>query len=192
MSNVFFEAFKTVNVEKSLERLKPNEMFACQYIYDKIGNVDVSKNECFQEKYNFFYRIRRVDEWKVLYYSLLEESKKKPFDFKGLIYKMYNNTNEKYIETVYVTKLIATINSNMPIWDSHVALKTNIKHSVSRDPIRRIEINASRYSLLVKDFDEYMRSDDAKKKIAAFDKRFEEFKNIPNAKKIDFILWASI
>ena len=86
------------------------------YIMEWFNEVDVSKDEEFQRKFTGFYRIRRSRELFLdKYYSYMESLKGSKPSFGEIIRKI--NTFIGSIEPSFSSKLLATLDPNMPVWD---------------------------------------------------------------------------
>jgi len=77
---------------------------------------NVAQDENFQRKYNAFYRVRQRDEnWYKVYYQLMEEKKGQNISFPEVL--RYFKVNLNRYEPSFSSKLVATHNPNMPVWD---------------------------------------------------------------------------
>ena len=72
----------------------------------------------FQRTFNSFYRVRRNAEWQSVYYDLFEEVKDSRPTFEYIIRALFKATGN--IEASFYSKMLATINTDMPIWDRYV------------------------------------------------------------------------
>ena len=81
--------------------------------------------------------------------------------------------------------MLATINTNYPIWDSQVVRALNI--TLEGDD--KIDSYVKAYDGLTKTIKEYIESEDGKLAIELFDKQFPNYTWVSNYKKIDFYLW---
>ena len=90
-------------------------------IMEMVRKTDVSSDPDFQRNFNGFYRVRRNVEWRKVYYDLFESVKGSNPSFEYIIRTMYEATGN--IEASFSSKMLATINSDMPIWDRYVIQK---------------------------------------------------------------------
>lgn len=96
------------------------------YIKENINKCDVSSNLEFQKRFNAFYRVRRDAKWRKLFYTYFESIKnKKNITFDEILDYMYKETGN--IEASFCSKLLSTINPNMPIWDQYVLKNLNLE-----------------------------------------------------------------
>ena len=113
-----------VDLKAAVEVLKQRERDIERYAYimEQVWKVDVSQNEDFQRVFNAFYRVRRDDEWRKTFYALFEKVKQNPQSrFDRTLEKFHAKTSN--IEPSFVSKMIATIAPDEPIWDSHVRVR---------------------------------------------------------------------
>ena len=85
----------------------------------------------------------------------------------------------------FSSKLLATINPNMPVWDSIIISKLGIKvpsYSVKN----RFEIVVEIYYKIIEWFNQYLCTDNSKECIKVFDEVFPN-NTITNIKKIDLV-----
>ncbi len=157
-------------------------------IMDEYMQVDVSANKEFQKLFNYFYKVRRNDAWREKFYYIFESGKKSTdVSFESILYQIYDHTN--MVEPSFASKMLATLNSNMPIWDSKVlhCLGLISKGTQATDKLQ----NAVKiYDEIIRWYDEYMMTEDFLKNIAVFDKFLPDYKEISAVKKIDFMLWS--
>jgi hypothetical protein len=157
-------------------------------IMDMFPRVDVSSDEDFQRLYNGFYRMKqRTTVFYKEYFSFLESCKNKPVTFENALKHLYERVNR--VEPSFSSKLVHTINPDMPIWDQHVLKHFSLKapyymkdrsEQIGRGIIVYKEL-ASRYQLL-------LQSPEGPKMVGIFDELYPK-SPITKIKKIDFVLW---
>lgn len=156
-------------------------------IMDMFHQVDVSKSNEFQKKFNAFYRVRqRNQDWYVYYYSLMEHSKSMNVDFNYILTSIQNQLGR--YEPSFSSKLLATINPNMPIWDSFVLKNCNFKPP-SYGANNKLTKAMDLYSNLCLWYESFLHSTNATNFISEFDTLVPKHGQVSNLKKIDFILW---
>lgn len=173
------------------------------YLINAVKKPDIETDEKFCKIYNNFYRLRygnkeknkskSVEEWYKKYYSLLKEQTKKKRSFKTLLKEMYKAGNR--IEASFVSKLMATVNVDLPIWDSYVLkyfdYKNEWEKTAKLSPKDRINIANQIYEKIKKQYEIILESDDGKAWIAKFDELLPDYKDkISDVKKIDFMIWG--
>ena len=152
--------------------------------------VDVSTDRSFQKMFNGFYRIRQkpAEFYKTLY-SYLEAKKSTQVSFKSALTHLYDSQGK--LESSFASKIAATINPNLPVWDSivlkHLGLKTpGYNLSVEERKNRIVEM----YNSLQKFYSDFLKHKLSNKMIGDFDEKFPN-NNISAIKKIDLILWQT-
>ena len=84
------------------------------------------KDESFQTKFNDFYRVRRNQEFRKIFYEIFENSRyNQNINFEIVLTLIKNKTNR--IEASFASKLIVTINPNLPVLDKFVLRNVNLK-----------------------------------------------------------------
>ena len=85
--------------------------------------------------------------------------------------------------------MLATINPEMPIWDSVVLKNLGLKFK-GRSTIEKLSQSVDLYDTICKWYRVFLDTDEAKNMIEMFDYAFPEFEQITKIKKIDFMIWA--
>ena len=87
------------------------------------SDTNVSVNTDFQKKYNSFYRVRQRDKhFYETYYQYMECLKDQNVEFQQVLKFLHSKLNR--FEPSFSSKLAATHNPNLPIWDK-IVLKNN-------------------------------------------------------------------
>jgi hypothetical protein len=158
-------------------------------IMDSVNRTDVFRDKDFQKTYNRFYVVRRNQDWRDSYYRLFQQCKtKKEVCFQYIIEGLYKSTGQ--VEASFASKMLATINPDMPIWDSQILNYFKLKPKVVT-PEKRLKDSVAMYESIVIWYDEYRGSESAKKLIDAFDAVLPRYCDISATKKIDFAIWSS-
>jgi hypothetical protein len=149
--------------------------------------VDISKDEKWQKNFNSFYVIRRDKDWQDIYYNFFEKNKfNNDLTFENIITYLYEKTG--LIEASYSSKLLATVNSNKPIWDQNVLKNLGMKQE-GKTKIEQISNSIILYEEIVEWYNEFMKTGQAADCINAFNKILPKYREISDVKKIDFLLW---
>jgi len=155
-------------------------------IMEKFNKVDVSKDDSFQREFNGFYRIRqRESRFYEKYYFFMEANKNKEPNFERTLLYLYNELGR--VEASFSSKLIATINPDLPIWDSIVLKNLNFI-SPKYYSKNRIKETINLYEKIVQWYQNFISAEHGKNIIEIFNKNYPEAK-ITDTKKIDFVLW---
>ena len=163
-------------------------------LYNKIMEKVEPLNENFQKKFSRFYRVRRNQDWKKAFFQIFHESLKKR-KFKDILEELWRKTDQ--MEASFASKMLHTLNPQMPIWDSIVVvhqlgIKVPVKKNKATDNDEKDRMGKiiAIYEQLCKGYDSFINTNHGKELIQKFDKQNPKT-NIENIKKIDFILWAS-
>ena len=156
-------------------------------IIEIVCMTDVSSDLDFQRTFNGFYRVRRNAEWRKAYYDLFERVKKSNPSFEYIIRKMYEATGN--IEASFSSKMLATINADMPIWDRYVVqnLCLNMKGKTKEDQLN-CAINL--YNQMLCWYDDFLQTENGRECISEFDRILPGYVWMSDVKKIDFYLWS--
>ena len=148
-------------------------------------SVDVSKNANFQRTFNYFYRVRRNEQWRKIYYDIFQRLRYKDTSFDEIITEIFEKTGR--VEASFSSKMLATINPNMPIWDQYVLEKLGIRTGYQyTNKNKQLEDAKANYKMIVNWYKQNLTDE----RISEFDKAFPNFKDINATKKIDFLLWG--
>ena len=177
-----------IDLETAIKNLRCRE----KAISDYVEIMRLSNNPqdlVFQKKYDAFYRVRRNEAWRSEYFKLMNECQgKSVIMFRGILLHLYQVTGQ--IEPSFTSKMLATIDPDMPIWDSNVLKALGLKPKGSKPDIRLTNAIAL-YDLICQWYKSFLQREEAKIWIQWFDDEFPEYKKINVVKKIDYILWAS-
>ena len=179
-----------VDLKSAVEVLKRRERDVERYAYimEQVWKVDVSQDEDFQRVFNAFYRVRRDEEWRKIYFEMFEKVKQNP-------QSRFDRTLEELsvrvgtLEPSFVSKMLATVDINEPIWDANVLAMLGLKPCKKSGKYRPDDIYDC-YNTINHWYYEFKKLSVAKKWIKAFDRALPEHQDISATKKIDFILWA--
>ena len=156
-------------------------------IMEAVRKKDVSSDAAFQHAFNAFYRVRRNAEWRKCYYKIFEQAKKEHYFFADVIGCLYVETGN--IEASFSSKMIATIDSDKPIWDQHVLQNLGLELK-GKNPRERVENAILIYDRIERWYKDYLTTEEARKNIKEFDRWLPSYSWIPDIKKIDYLLWS--
>jgi hypothetical protein len=158
----------------------------------KLNNIDITIEKEFRKKFNGFYRIRQKPEkFYNKYYILLNSNLKATSEFIEVLEQLY--TVEERLESSFSSKLLHTINPNLPIWDSIVMKRLNLKTTFySKDIEIKKENIVAQYQKLSTFFNDFILTKEGKELINLFDEKIviQDYDLTP-LKKIDFIIWQT-
>lgn len=180
--------FDLLQIEKSLPK-KESGIKKYFSIMNMLNNCDVSLEKEFQKLYNGFYRLRLpATEYYKEYYNYLEKNKNnKSLNFENVIEYISNVTGR--VEASFSSKILATINPDMPVWDNNVLSNLSIKkpNGNFQDKIIKSIIV---YSNLCNYYKEFLNTDNAKQILKLFNDIFPQYSSITDIKKIDLAIWS--
>lgn len=156
------------------------------WIMDRLPKCDVSMDMGFQKIFNGFYRIRRNQEFLKGYYSYLESRKDFAPGFVDVLQYFYDGCGR--IEASFSSKLAATLNPNLPVWDSIVLENLKLRKPQAYEAYR-LEKTIQVYQTLQNWYLDYLKTDNARQTLLLFDRVYPHT-NITDTKKIDLTLWS--
>ena len=166
-------------------------------IISLVNTVDVSKSTDFQTAFDRYYRVRRNDDWREKFYKYFESVKcNNDISFDEIIDYIYNNLNtvqgkSNPVEASFSSKMLATINPDMPILDSKVLRNMNLKIRGDK-PCEKLESAKVIYRRICARYHNYICSPNSgcEDMIAVFDSYFPNCRDFSICKKVDWFLWA--
>jgi hypothetical protein len=156
-------------------------------IQSLLNKLDVSKNVDFQKRFTAFYRVRRNETWRTQYFSLLEVAKNEKFDFGEALKRIRQLTDR--VEASFASKLVATIDTRLPVIDIFVLQNVGIKLP-SPGAKDREETIIRRHAELRRLLDDYLETPDGKYLVSEF-KRIYPWAQISEHKMLDLVLWQT-
>ena len=177
------------DVNKIFQERLASSMGLDKYIFiiNQLKRTDVSKDLLFQRTFNGFYIIRRNDAWRKVYYDYFENIKGESPTFSSIITHLYAHTGN--IEPSFSSKMLATLFPDKPIWDQYVIKNLNME-LVGRTKEERLENSIVLYDDIENWYLDFLQTKKASECIEAFDRVLPDYRQIPNIKKIDSILWS--
>ena len=150
---------------------------------------DIQTANLFHRTFNGFYKVRRQKDFRDALFGYLEYNKNKKVSFKQSL--LFFNKKFQRLEPSFSSKIVATINPNLPIWDTEVLARLNI--TVPNYNLDR-EIRSRRmtriYEKIVGWYSKFLNTKQAETMIETFNKKIGIL-DITPIKKIDFILWQT-
>ena len=177
-----------VNLDDAMDKLKRREKDVGRY-HEIMLMTDSPEKREFQRKYDAFYRVRRNEMWRSEYFRLMRYymNRTEP-SFGEILLRLHQSTGQ--IEASFASKMLATINANMPIWDKNVLSALN--HCLTgKTPELKMSNAVVLYDKICRWYQSFLQTDQAEKMLRRFDLEFPSYRDITTTKKIDFVLWAS-
>ena len=158
------------------------------YIMENIYKCDISKDGEFQKVFNAFYRVRRDEKWRKVFYTYFESIKdKKNITFEEIVSYMYKKTGN--IEASFCSKLLSTLNPNMPIWDQSVLANLDLDVK-EKTKVEKLKDTIAVYNKIIEIENNKLKQKDIQQAIKDFKEHFPEY-NLSDIKILDYILWNS-
>lgn len=155
-----------------------------------VNASNVQTNRDFQRAFNGFYKIRqRPKSFYRALYGYLEKNKNKEISFEQALSFFYRKFNR--FEPSFSSKVVATINPNLPVWDSVVIKK--LKLEVPKNNLNkavRLKKMVLVYDDLIRWYIDFLKTNEARRVIKSFDRKVNA-PNITDIKKADLILWQT-
>lgn len=87
--------------------------------------------------------------------------------------------------------MLATIDSDKPIWDRYVLQNIQITSPFFKDKQKQMEVIIDTYHNIENWYLDFMQRDNAKECIEKFNEMLPDYRHISDIKKIDFFLWST-
>ena len=159
------------------------------FIIKELSKRDISIDPNYQRFFNAFYVVRRDRKWRKIYYDYFESQKNnKNLTFENVIRYLYEKTGQ--VEASFSSKLLSTVNPNMPIWDAYVLKNLGLKMKMGK-PQDRIEQAIRLYRDIHETYMRLVKSEWGKSAIAKFNELLPDARWISDIKKIDFFIWQT-
>lgn len=120
-------------------------------------------------------------------YDILGRGKRSKSTFDRIITEMYERTGN--VEPSFSSKLVATLNTDMPVWDKYVLRNLNKKLIGTCDKARIMNA-ISIYDDIIEWYNDFLSTEEAQLWIKHFDVALSEYIHLAATKKIDLILWS--
>jgi hypothetical protein len=148
---------------------------------------NVADDRDFQKKFNGYYILRqRSAKWYQIYYEYMESRKKQNVSFSDTLIYLRERLNR--YEPSFSSKLVATHDHNLPIWDKYVLQSLGV-NAPSYTSKTKFEKAIAIYKSIVEWYAEFVKSKEGAMIVSIFDNVYGTKKSISNTKKIDFALW---
>lgn len=163
------------------------------YLQRSLRITNVTQCALYRGRFKEFYVVRRDDDWCEIYFEVLEREKHNETpSFQEVLEEMHNRAehNTKYgrkhlIERSFSSKLVATINPELPVWDKHVRDNLGLNKPAYPSLGRTVEI----YSEIRLRTLRILQSERFENWRARFDEAFPQFTHFTDVKKLDLFLW---
>jgi len=170
-------------------------------IKDEFLKGGVGSNGAFQLKFNSFYRLNGAGltkEFKSAYFKLMEENRNtEDFDNRQIkeilleLFKYKNAQGNNCIHFSFATKLMHTINNNLPIYDSMIKKVFGFTGPHSYNNINeKINNYLIHYEAIKDTYRQIIENNKLNSTFALFDLKFPN-STLSKTKTLDFIFWTA-
>lgn len=153
-------------------------------LYDR----DVSEDRHFRRAYLSHFKLRQKDrEFLRFYFTWLEEHKHRRVSFEQALLAIYREFG--VLDPASASKLAATIDPDLPVWDTQILGSMGIRPLALEKDRRRVEKTIEAYEKLSAWYERYLASRDGRMAVKVFDEVYPDSGFSP-MKKADFTIWS--
>jgi hypothetical protein len=145
----------------------------------------------FQFVFRSYYRIDNAgltSDWKVRYFNFMSEKERNLKVILEGLHDIPTKKNVKSLQFSFATKLLHTLDSRQPIYDSKVADLLELPVKKKKDCAANIATCIAVYEDLREAHQQLLSDDGIKNQIAALKCRYKS--QISDEKALDFLLWS--
>lgn len=180
-----------VNRDDVLHAMDDNWLKKYHYLQEHLYKTNVATDVNYRWKYRKFYRLRGIDV--PLYFRILQREKLNlSVCFDDVLRELYKGR----VELSFASKLVATVNPDKPVYDSHVdeffaahGIRFSTYHGKKME--KKLEKAIENYRLLVDTTRVLVENPGFANLRDSFDKRFHDFRDFTDIKKLDAYMWWS-
>ena len=178
-----------------LGRLKGEELRLSNYdrLCDSLLTTNITEDTYYKSIFKDYYAMNKGwnSRWDEQYFSLLERAKfHNNTTFTTVLYELHKVTNR--IETSFSSKLIATINPEMPVYDKWVRENLGLKEPYPAMPVKRRMLRfVTMYNELQPKVTGMIEDSKFEKLRTSFNQTFPQYEHFTDTKKLDLFLWQA-
>jgi hypothetical protein len=149
-------------------------------------------NPVFQFVFRSFYRIDNAGlttDWKVRYFEFLRQRERNLKTILEVLYHIPTRKKVKSLQFSFATKLLHTLDTSQPIYDSKVAELLSLPMKKRQDFDDNISTCIALYKNLQEAQQELLADEGIRNQIAALKERYNT--QISDEKALDFLLWIA-
>jgi hypothetical protein len=173
-------------IDAALSRLAPY-LNAYLWLQTHRDTCDVRSNASFRRRFNAFYRVRRGRDWQDKFYELLECRKGRPSSFAEVLDALHSATGR--YEASFASKLLATIDPDMPVIDSIVLQNLSVRLPAYGSDGRRSRI-VDLHGRLLSSLTVFLKTDVGRYLVKRFRATYPEA-DVTEIKMLDLVLWQT-
>ena len=184
-------------VQRALSRIKSLTDEQRSLLFMEIGKLDsrfltigrfegdVSQDADFQRTFNWFYQVRRNQQWRSAFYQLFQElgTQNRKATFEEILSDIYSFSNQW--EYSFATKMLHTLDDSKPIIDAKVMRFLGIPLKRGKSLSRCVE----HYNIYCQIIKTLLRENTVRDLLAAFDKNVPALTALSAVKKLDLLMW---
>lgn len=181
----------TTDLPSILLRLQSrrSDMDRYQTLMAHVWRCDVRADATFQRIFNGLYMVRRGASWRRAFYEVFEEEKsRRDRSFLRVLTALHDATGR--IEASFASKLHATIDPTMPVYDSWVRFNLSLR-ARSGPAQLRVPALCADYERITSSYAWIIRQPSYLRARAIFDDALPDLRDLGDVKKIDLLLWQS-
>ena len=174
-----------------LERLRGrgSDMDRYRYLMSRVGQTDVRADADFQRTFNGLYMVRRGAPWRKAFYELFETEKtNRDRSFQQVLASLHQATGR--IEASFASKLLATLDPSMPVYDSWVRINLSLKTRTG-PPALRMPNLCTDYAQISSAYAWMVGQPEWLRMRTSFDDALPDLRGLGDVKKIDLLLWQA-
>ncbi len=179
--------------DQILDNAKEIEGWLARYdwLRKSLPTTNVAEDRNYQRTFNGFYVVMlKSAGWYRVYYSILEREKcNDPVSFSEILIELWGRFDT--VETSFVSKLVATINPEMPIYDANVRECLGLVAPSGKPKKERLLQAVKTYNDLKKKTYKLTQNVRFGELRGAFDETFPKFRHFTDIKKLDLFMWKS-
>ncbi|QJD78901.1 hypothetical protein [Spirosoma rhododendri] len=180
-------------IESSLVKIKAGlaKYLAIQKRFNELEGQPIHSDDNFKKSVNGFYRIRQKPAtWYATFYKLLDDSRSTKPDFATVLHELSKATNR--FEVSFASKLLATIDPQMPVIDSVVLKYLNVKIPARKGENyqERHDAVCALHSAMSRCYMDYLASEQGQRLITQFRQTYPKA-DISTVKMLDLVLWQT-
>jgi len=175
-----------------LSNLNSENIAVYIFLKNEYAKGKILDNFVFQFVFRAYYRLDNAglsDGIRRRFFELLDQKQTNLETILSELYEIPTLKGKKTIQFSFATKLLHTINSNKPIFDSGVSRVTNIRLTGSGEP--KIHSCIERYDFLEKLYLDMLQDERITNIISEFGLTFKvDGEMMSDTKILDFIMWS--
>jgi hypothetical protein len=172
--------------------IKQESIDVYKFLQDEYMKGSIESNYLFQFVFRSYYRLDNAglsDKMKESFFRLLSNKKVTLKDILSELYNIPTLKGKQTIQFSFATKLLHTINNDLPIFDSEVGMVFNMRVK-GADKNKKIDSCEEIYAKLRDLYEELQNNKQIKEIVSKFRRHFNLTTEISDGKVLDFIIWS--